>query len=187
MHTRYPMKSLLLYHGVTLAHYLVGGIGITWAYGSSRLGSFAASLYFAFALWQMYLHMPRHICPHCIYYNLSAARCVTGLNLIARRIAPAGTPGAFGARAHGPVCHNNLYIAAKVIPILAILPALFFAYSSLLLAIFGFLIALLLLRIFVIFPKLACRHCHAQGACPNAPSQAPGRMRAQARKIRSHG
>jgi hypothetical protein len=74
----------------------------------------------------------------------------------------------FPKRGQGLFCHNNLYMAAKLIPILAMIPALFLNFSFVLLTIFLTVVGLLLFRIFVIFPKIACVHCRAKNICPNA-------------------
>jgi len=61
-------------------------------------------------------------------------------------------------------------MAAKVVPIAVMLPALFLNFSILLLALFLGVLGLMLFRIFVIFPKIACVHCRAKNICPNAKS-----------------
>ena len=88
--------------------------------------------------------------------------------MISKRIAREGEIKEFPKRSEGLFCHNNLYMAAKVVPILAMIPALIFNFSLLLLAIFLTVVGLLLLRIFVVFPKIACVHCRAMNICPNA-------------------
>ena len=69
---------------------------------------------------------------------------------------------------------NNLYIAALVIPIIAMVPALIINFSFILLAILIALVGLLLFRFFVIFTKIACVHCRAQNICPQAKSMGFG-------------
>jgi hypothetical protein len=59
-------------------------------------------------------------------------------------------------------------MAAKVVPIIAMIPALILNFSFLLLAIFLAVVGLLLFRIFVVFPQIACVHCRAKNICPNA-------------------
>ena len=53
-------------------------------------------------------------------------------------------------------------------PIIAMIPALILSFSFLLLAIFLTVVGLLLPRIFVVFPKIACVHCRAMNICPSA-------------------
>jgi len=48
------------------------------------------------------------------------------------------------------------------------LPALAINFSYLLLALFLAVLGLLIFRFFVIFPKIACLHCHAKFKCPQA-------------------
>ena len=68
------------------------------------------------------------------------------------------------------LCHNNLYLAAKIFPLLAMLPGLFLNFSPALLVVFVAVVGLLLLRIFIFFPEVACVHCLAKKICPNARS-----------------
>jgi hypothetical protein len=87
---------------------------------------------------------------------------------VAKILAREGKPDDFPKRARGLLSHNNLYMAALIIPIIAIVPALILNFSVLLLAILLTILALLLFRIFVIFPKIACLHCRAKFKCPQA-------------------
>jgi len=83
-------------------------------------------------------------------------------------MAREGDARLFPGRAKGPLCHNNLYMASLLIPILAMIPALVIEFSLLLLAVLGSVVALLLYRFFVVFPKIACLHCRVKHVCPNA-------------------
>jgi hypothetical protein len=167
-YTSYPLSSLLIYNGITVLHYLFGGIGIILGYNYSWGGYLLGSLYLAFSFGQMYVIMPLVVCPNCVYYRLKDSLCISGLNVISKRIAQEGDIKEFSKRGTGLFCHNNLYLAAKVIPIIAIIPGLIINFSVLLLAIFLAVVGLLLLRVFVVFPKIACAHCRARNICPNA-------------------
>jgi len=90
------------------------------------------------------------------------------LNVISRKIKKEGSMKDFPNRAKGLLSHNKLYMAALFIPIIGIIPALIFNFSFLLLAILLSVIGLLLFRMFVVFPKIACIHCRAKYTCPNA-------------------
>jgi hypothetical protein len=169
IYTRYPLSNILLYNGVTILHFLLGGIGIMLGYSFSSWAAYAFGfLYLAFAFVQMYVIMPLTVCPNCVYYSMDDALCTSGLNVIARRIAKEGDPEDFPKRAEGLFCHNNLYLAALIVPILAMIPALILNFSFLLLAIFLIVVGLLLFRFFVIFTRIACVHCSAKYECPNA-------------------
>ncbi len=169
LYTRYPLSSVLTYNGVTILHFLLGGIGILLGYGVTRWTGIAfASLYVVASFAVMYLMMPLTVCPSCVYYRLENAVCISGLNILSRRIARERDPKAFARRGEGLFCHNNLYIAALVIPVIAILPALVSAFSGSLLAIELALVGLLLYRFFVVFPRVACLHCRAKHVCPQA-------------------
>ena len=168
IYEKYPLSSILIYNGVTLLHFLLGGIGIMLGYSPSRIGYALGALYLAFAFFQMYVIMPLTVCPNCVYYGLENGRCAAGLNLVTVRITQAGDPADFFKRAQGLLCHNNLYMAALFLPILALIPALVLNFSFLLLAIFLAVLGLLLFRFFVIFGKIACLHCKAKYDCPNA-------------------
>ena len=65
---------------------------------------------------------------------------------------------------------SETYIAALVIPIITMVPALIINFSFILLTILIALIGLLLFRFFVIFTKIACVHCQAKNICPQAKS-----------------
>ena len=151
IYSRYPLSSIILYESITIVHFVLGGIGIFQGYGFSWLGYLFGSLYLAFAFVQMYVIMPLKVCPNCVYYGMKNAICVSGLNLISRKMAKKGDLRDFAQRSEGPFCHNNLYMAALIMPIVAIIPALVMNFSLGLLAILIVLVTLLLLRIFVVF------------------------------------
>jgi hypothetical protein len=76
----------------------------------------------------------------------------------------------FPNRSKGIICHNNMYMASFVAPIVAIIPALVINFSSFVLAVLITLIGLLFFRIFVLFRRIGCVHCAAKKECPNARS-----------------
>jgi len=170
VYTSYPLSSLLIYNGVTVAHYVLGGIGIMLGYNFSWAAYLLGSLYLAYAFVQMYVLMPLMVCPNCVYYKWNDARCISGLNLVSKRVAREGDVKDFAGRGEGLLCHNNLYMAAKIVPIVVMIPALILNFSPILLAILLAVVGLLLFRIFVVFPKIACVHCRAKNICPNAES-----------------
>jgi hypothetical protein len=116
LYTRYPWSSIVIYNGATIAHYVLGGLGIILGY-SSWIGYLLGSFYLAFSFVEMYLHMPIKVCRNCVYYRLDNSRCISGLNLVSRRIAEEGQVAAFPSRAGGLLCPNNLYIASLAFPI----------------------------------------------------------------------
>ncbi len=169
LYTRYPPSSVLIYNGSTILHFLLGGIGIALGYSfSSWAGYTFGAVYLVFAFAEMYVLMPLKVCPNCVYYKAQDSMCISGLNVISKRIAQTGDLQDFPKRAEGVFCPNNLYLAALIVPIVAILPALIVNFSIALLSIFAILVGLLLFRFFVIFPKLACLHCAAKFKCPQA-------------------
>ncbi len=128
-YTIYPLSSLLIYNGVTVLHYLLGGVGIILGYEFSWLAYSLGYLYLSFAFVQMYIKMPLTVCPNCVYYGQKNSRCISGLNMISKKITAEGNIKDFPKRGEGLFCHNNLYMAAKVLPIVAILPALMLNFS----------------------------------------------------------
>ncbi len=169
LYQRYPATSILIYHGTTILHFVLGGIGIVLGYSfAAWAGTLFGALYLVLALAEMYVLMPLAVCPNCVYYRMGESVCITGLNEVARKFAKAGDARDFPKRAEGVLCPNNLYIASLVIPLVAMLPALAVNFSFLLLGIFLAVLGLLVFRFFVIFPKLACLHCHAKFKCPQA-------------------
>ena len=169
VYTRYPLSSVLIYNGTTVVHYLLGGTGIILGY-NSWIGYLIGILYIAFSLAEMYVHMPLKVCPNCVYYKLDNSLCISGLNIVSRKVAKEGNVKEFASRAKGLFCPNNLYIASLVIPIVAMIPALILDFSVLVLAILLVVVGLLVFRFFVIFPKIACVHCRAKNVCPQAQS-----------------
>ena len=169
LYTKYPLSSVLTYNGTTILHFLLGGTGIILGY-NSWIGYLLGSLYIVFSFVEMYVHMPLKVCPNCVYYKLDNSLCISGLNVVSRKVAKEGNVKAFPSRAEGLFCPNNLYIASLVIPIIAMIPALVLNFSFLVLAILLIVVGLLVFRFFVIFPKIACAHCRAKNVCPQAQS-----------------
>jgi len=165
--TRYPLSSVFIYNGITTAHFGIGTAGIILGY-QSLTGFILGLLYFVFAVGEMYVLMPLKVCPNCVYFKLENSLCVSGMNVVSRKITGEGNLKDLPNRAKGLFCSNNLYIAALVIPIIAVIPALIINFSFILLLIFLALAGLLLFRFFVIFPKIACVHCRAKNICPQA-------------------
>jgi hypothetical protein len=170
VYSRYPLTSVLIYNGATVLHFLLGGFGIIMGYNFHWLAYLFGLLYLVFAFTEMYIVMPLTVCTSCVYYRMKGCVCISGLNLVSRKIAKEKDLKDFAKRAEGPFCHNNMYIASMVIPILAMIPALILNFSFLLLAVFLIVVGLLLFRFFVIFTKIACVHCAAKKQCPQARS-----------------
>jgi len=167
MYTRYPLVSIFTYNAITVLHFLLGGTGFVLGYGYWA-GWALGIAYTVFAFTEMYLVMPLKVCPNCVYFRLDKSICISGLNLLSRRIACSGAVSDFPRRSQGPLCPDNLYLASLVLPILGIIPALFIGFSWTVLIILVLLIALLLFRFFIVFPRIACNHCRAKHICPNA-------------------
>ena len=169
LYTRYPFSSLLIYNGATILHFLLGGIGIFLGYDFSSWAGYAfGALYLTFSFAEMYVIMPLTVCPHCVYYRMENSLCISGLNVISKKVAKEGEPSDFPKRAEGLFCNNNLYMVVLIVPIIAMIPALILNFSLILLAIFLIVVGLLLFRFFVIFPRIACLHCYAKYKCPQA-------------------
>ena len=167
LYTRYPLSSILVYNGSTILHFLLGGIGIALGY-DSLVGYILGTLYFGLALGEMYVLMPLKVCPNCAYYRLDNSFCISGMNVVSRKVSREGSVRDFPRRAEGLFCPNNLYMAALFLPIVAIIPALFLTFSFLLLTIWLVIVGLLVFRFFVVFPRIACLHCLAKYKCPQA-------------------
>ncbi len=169
--SRYPLSSILIYNISTILHFLMGGAGIAVAYSfTGTPGFYSGLIYIVLAFADMYIYMPLVVCPNCVYYQADGSLCISALNVLSRKIAAKGALNNFSKRAEGLFCPNNFYMASLIIPILAILPALFMHYSHVLLIIFILITGLMVFRIFVIFPKIACLHCTAKFKCPQAES-----------------
>ena len=169
LYTRYPLLNILTYNGTTIIHYLLGGTGIILGY-DSLIGYLIGIIYIAFSFIEMYVHMPLKVCPNCVYYKLENSLCISGLNVVSRKITKEGNVTDFPNRAKGVFCPNNLYLASLVIPIIAMIPALILDFSIVVLVILLVVVGLLVFRFFVIFPRIACVHCRAKNICPQAQS-----------------
>jgi hypothetical protein len=130
LYTRYPLSSILVYNGSTILHFLLGGVGIALGY-EHLVGYIMGALYTGLAMGEMYLLMPLKVCPNCAYYRLDNSFCISGMNVVSRKVATEGSARDFPRRAEGLFCPNNLYIAALILPIVAIIPALFLTFSFL--------------------------------------------------------
>lgn len=169
LYVRYPVTSLFIYNGTTMLHFLLGGFGIIYGYRISPWAGWVfGCLYLAFAFAEMYLLMPLTVCPGCVYRRIPDARCISGLNLLSQRLTPPKPAACFARRGQGLLCANNRYMAALVIPALALIPAMTVNFSVVLLLVLLALLALLAYRFLIIFPKIACLHCRAKYACPQA-------------------
>ncbi len=169
VYRHYPLANIVIYNGVTLAHYALGAVGIVVGYARWPLLAWTVGLvYLVFALGQMYVLMPLVVCPSCAYRRMDGARCVSAMNLVSARIAPLADPEEFARRAEGAFCHNHLYMASLIAPLVLIVPALIVAFSWIVLALLLAVAALFALRLFVVFPRVACGVCAARGRCPNA-------------------
>ncbi len=168
-YARYPLSSVILYNGSTIAHFLLGGAGIalSCAYWP-RMGYALGLLYFVLSFVEMYVVMPLLVCPSCTYRRIKGALCIAGLNLLSARIAKERPKKDFPKRAQGLFCANNVYMASLVVPIAAMIAGMIFNFSGLLLLVFLVVAGLLVFRFFVIFPKVACLHCKAKYVCPQA-------------------
>ncbi len=169
LYSRYPLSSVLIYNGSTILHFLLGGVGIALGYSfSSWAGHTFGILYLVFSFVEMYVIMPLTVCPNCVYYRAKDWLCVSGLNILSKKIAREGDVKDFPRRAEGLFCPNNLYLVSLIVPILGMIPALIVNFSAVLLIILLTVVGLLLFRFFIIFPKIACLHCRAKFECPQA-------------------
>ena len=169
LYSRYPLSSVVIYNGSTILHFLLGGSGIVLGYGfSSWAGYTFGALYLVFSLVEMYVIMPLTVCPNCVYYRAKDWLCISGLNVLSKKIAKEGDLKEFPRRAQGLFCPNNLYLASLLIPIVAMIPALIVNFSVILFIVFLAVVGLLLFRFFIIFPRIACLHCRAKHECPQA-------------------
>ena len=153
----------------TVLHFALGGLGIILGLSFAPLVSQAlAIVYLVFAFGEMYWLMPLVVCPNCVYVRRADGRCISGMNVVSRRIAQIGDVNQLAKRAEGMLCPNNLYLVSLIAPILIALVTLPINFSWGLALVAVVLIGLLLFRFFVIFPKLACLHCAAKFHCPQA-------------------
>lgn len=168
VYKRYPKSSLLIYNGTTISHFLFGGFGIILGYNFSPYSLLFGIIYIVFAFGEMYILMPFKVCPNCVYYRMEDSLCVSGLNIVSKKLSKEGNPKDFPNRAKGLFCPNNLYMASLIFPIIVMIPALIINFSPVLLVIFLVVLGLMLFRFFIIFMKISCIHCIAKYKCPQA-------------------
>ena len=169
LYKRYPLASILIYNASTIVHFALGGIGIIIGYSLwSGVASSVGIIYLLFAFGEMYFLMPFAVCPNCVYYRLEGGLCISGLNVVSRKLAQPGRVKNLARRSQGLLCPNNLYMASLLLPLVVLIPAMIINFSWSLLSIFVVIAGLLVFRFFVIFPKLACLHCYAKYKCPQA-------------------
>ncbi len=169
LYSRYPLSSVFIYNGSTILHFLLGGVGIALGYDFwPWVGYTFGILYLVFSFVEMYVVMPLTVCPNCVYYRAKDSLCISGLNILSKKIAEEGDLKNFSKRAQGLFCPNNMYLTSLILPIVAMIPALIVNFSIVLLIVFLGILVLLLFRFFVIFPKIACLHCGAKHICPQA-------------------
>ncbi|MFW3145914.1 MAG: hypothetical protein ACMUIE_03790 [Thermoplasmatota archaeon] len=168
LYKSYPLSSIILYDGITIVHYILGGLGITIAYSFFEYSYIIGLVYFTFAMIQMYVLMPITVCPSCVYHRMKEGICISGLNKISRGSVMERPLEEFEKRSKGILSPNNLYMAALIIPVPAIIPGLIIDFQFLPFLLLTAVVLLMLFRILVIFPKIACIHCMARYRCPNA-------------------
>jgi hypothetical protein len=169
LYKRYPISSILIYNGITIIHFFLGGIIIaSTGYFWGLMGTIFGVSYFILSLIEMYIVMPLQVCKNCVYYRLENGLCISGLNLWARKIAKPGASKFFPSRAKGSFCPNNIYILTLIFPILAGVVILLIHFTVVSLIGIAVLFMLLMLRFFLMIPKLACVHCYSKFICPQA-------------------
>jgi len=169
LYNRYPLSSVFIYNASTVLHFTVGGLLLCATNKFFGIWGIAIGLiYILFAHFEMYIMMPLQVCKNCAYFMLDGGLCISGLNMIAKKIARLGNPSDFPKRAEGFLCPNNIYILNLVLPILCGIPILIFSFSYFLLSLEIFLFSLLAARFVFIIPTLACMHCLSKFVCPQA-------------------
>jgi hypothetical protein len=169
LYPRYPWSSVFIYNGSTILHFVLGGVGIILGYSFSPWAGYTFGiLYLIFSFVEMYVVMPISVCPNCVYTRAKDWLCISGLNVISKKMAKEGDLKDFPRRAQGPFCPNNLYLGSLIVPIVALIPSLIVNFSVVLLLIFLAVMGLLLFRFFILFPRIACLHCRAKYECPQA-------------------
>ena len=169
MYKRYPTSSVVLYNGSTITHFFLGGLIIaSTGYFWGSIGTIFGISYLLVSLIEMYILMPLQVCKNCVYYRLENGLCISGLNLWARKITKPGASKFFPSRATGLLCPNNIYILSLAFPILTGVVILIFHFTPVLLFGVFVLFILLIVRFFLIIPKLACVHCYSKFICPQA-------------------
>jgi len=169
LYNRYPLLTIVIYNGTTLLHFIIGGIILFYTnHFFGKLGITFGLAYIFLSLLEMYVMMPLQVCRNCVYFKIENGLCVSGLNILSKKIVTLGSTSNFSNRAKGLFCPNNLYLLSLIFPILCGIPILIFNYSILLLILVISLFVLLAIRFIFIIPKFACVHCLSKFICPQA-------------------
>ncbi|MBN1799138.1 MAG: hypothetical protein JW822_11205 [Spirochaetales bacterium] len=121
--------------------------------------------YLLFAFVHAYIILPLVICPHCPYFTLENARCMSGLNIISVMITTKGTGKNFKTRAKGFSSYDSFFWFSMVLPFPLVLPAFIINFSIQLVIACVLLSASLAFRLFYIIPNISCAHCKAKTKC----------------------
>jgi hypothetical protein len=169
LYNRYPISSILVYNLTTIIHFAVGGLIIGYPkviFGN--LGIYFGGFYFALSFVNMYIIMPFQVCKNCVYYKIENGLCISGLNVVSKKLFKAPPAQNLSQRAQGLLCPNKMYIASLVFPILCGIALLIYKFTTTLMLLELFLFAFLIIRFFYIIPQLACVHCRSKFVCPQA-------------------
>lgn len=192
---RYPLRIVVLVNATTIVSILLGTAGImVGLQGWPRLAFGLATLYFAFSVLHTYLIMPITVCPACVYrlgcrggvppaapgekphraalpegpLGPDTPRCASGLNVISALRSRPADPRSFAGRGGTILCQDTLALAVSLAPAVLMVTALLLAFGWVLLALLAASVALLVFRVFGLFPRIVCAHCAARPDCPNA-------------------
>jgi hypothetical protein len=169
LYNRFPISSILIYNSSTIIHFVIGSLILAQSrHFLGNWGVLAAYGYLILALVEMYVVMPYKVCVNCVYFRLENGVCVSGLNVVAQRFFTSLPTQDLTRRARGLLCPNNLYIGFLIFPIVVGVPLLIGTFSMFLLSMELFLFILLVVRFFIIIPRLACVHCLSKFVCPQA-------------------
>jgi hypothetical protein len=164
----YPLSHTWVYYIITIIHFLLGGMGIIYGYGFSWAGKLVGYSYLTFTFIQMFIIMPVVVCPGCEYYKRKQTRCISGLNIFAKRAWNRPSKKDLSVRDEGFFCHNHFIAVSLLLPVIFIIHALILNFSLFLLLCLLIIVSLLLFRILIILPKMACQNCISKAECPNS-------------------
>ena len=160
--TCYPLSHVLIHNGSLILHFFLAAYAIIVAYDFLWFRYLFGLFYLLFAFIHAYIILPLLVCPHCPYFTLENARCMSGLHIISAMITTKGTGKQFKTRTKGLLSYDSIFWLSMLLPLPLVLPAFLINLSIQLVIACVLLSGSIAFRVANISPKLSCIHCRAK-------------------------
>jgi hypothetical protein len=163
--TSYPRSHVLIYNASLILHFFLAAYAIVVGYDFFWFKYLFGLFYLLFAFIHAYVILPLAICPHCPYFTLENACCVSGLNIVSVMITTKGSGKNFKTRAQSFSSYDSVFWLSILLPLPLVLPAFIINFSIKLLIACMLLLASIAFRLFYLIPNISCAHCKAKTKC----------------------